>query len=207
MTRQEDRRTATRGAILAAATGSFGSDGFARTTIDAIAARAGVAKGAVFHHFPSKEALFEAVLESCAAGIGVALAEAARGAPDPLAAMDRGTRAYFRTCSDPRIAQIMLKDGPAVLGWARWREIDERHFGYQLPIALGAAMDAGLIARQPVLPLTRVILGALTEAAVACSESDDPARAAVEYADAVHLLIGGLRRDHDAASTPNNSEK
>jgi AcrR family transcriptional regulator len=194
MVSQAERREATHAVILETAARLFGEHGYAQTTVDAIATVAGVAKGAVFHYFSGKETLFEAVLEQCCAQVGRLVRAAARDAPDPLVAMDIGTRAYFTACAEPRVARIILKDGPAVLGWARWREIDERHFGRQVPFALQAAMDAGLVADQPVAPLARVLLGALTEAAVACSESEDPATSGATYADALHMLIEGLRR-------------
>lgn len=194
MARQEERRETTSGAIAGAAAALFGDRGFARTTVDSIAARAGVAKGAVFHYFPSKETLFEAVLEQCSTEVERVVGAAARDAPDPLTGLDLGNRAYFAACAEPRVAQILLKDGPAVLGWARWRAIDERYFGRQVPLALQRAMDLGLVANRPVEPLARVLLGAMTEAAVACSESGDPAKWGAHYADALHLLIEGLRR-------------
>jgi AcrR family transcriptional regulator len=193
MARQDERRKATSGAIFDAAYRLFGERGFARTTVDAIAAEAGVAKGAVFHYHPSKHALFEAVLDHCCAEVGRMVKARAREAPDPLAALDWGNRAYFTACAAPRRARIILKDGPAVLGWARWRQIDERHFGRQVPLSIDAAMRGGLIAPRAVEPLARILLGAMTEAAVACSESADPAIAGAHYADALHLLIEGLR--------------
>jgi AcrR family transcriptional regulator len=193
MVSQADRRETTSAVILKSAAKLFGDQGYAQTTVETIARVAGVAKGAVFHYFSSKEALFEAVLEQCCAEVGCLVRASARDAPDPLVGMDLGTRAYFSACAEPRVARIILKDGPAILGWARWREIDERHFGRQVPFALQAAIDAGLVSDQPVGPLARVLLGALTEAAVACSESDDPAASGAAYADALHMLIEGLR--------------
>jgi hypothetical protein len=80
-----------------------------------------------------------------------------------------------------------------VLGWARWREIDEEHFGLALPRALAIAMDDGLIERQPVAPLARLLLGAATEAAAGAA-SADPAATGPEHAAAFNRLIQGLRR-------------
>ena len=194
MVNQAIRRETTRGKVLAAAFDLFGRQGYAATTVDDVAAVAGVAKGAVFHHFLTKARLFEAVMDTCSADVGRHVRQAAGSAPDAIAAMDTGTRAYFAKCAEPHIAQIILKDGPQVLGWARWRELDERHFGQYVPLGLKAAMDADLVPEQPVEPLARVLLGALTEAAVACSESDDPTASAKGYADALHHLIEGLRR-------------
>src|SRR6202012_100107 len=103
--------------------------------------------------------------------------------------MAAGTQGYFAACSKGPTGQIILRDGPAVLGWERWREIDAKHFGGKFPRALTAAMEAGVIARQPVEPLARLLLGAVTEAAVAVSANTDIGKAGVDYARAVQSLL------------------
>lgn len=193
MARQAERREASRTAILEAATGLFGERGFAGTTMDAVAAAAGLAKGAVYHHFPGKEALFEAVFDRVSAALARDCAAAGRGAPDVLAAMVAANRHYFAACSRGPLAQIVLRDAPAVLGWARWREVDERHFAGGFPRALARAMEQGLIARQPVEPLARLLLGAVTEAAMACAAREDLEAAGEIYADALASLVEALR--------------
>jgi AcrR family transcriptional regulator len=194
MATQAERRDATRGAIVAQATTLFGRKGFTATTIDEIAMAAGVAKGAVYHHFSEKEAIFEAVLQQTSASLAAELQAKIGQAPDVLAMLTRGTEAYFEACARGPTGRIILKDGPTVLGWSRWREIDEQHFGRAIPQALGIAMDQGLIDRQPVGPLSRLLLGAVTEAAAACAASDDPAATGREHASAFERLIQGLRR-------------
>ncbi len=194
MARQAERRQATHDAIVAAAAALFGGRGFAAATIDEIAAAAGVAKGAVYHHFPSKEAIFEAVLRQTSATLAADITAKVVQAPDILAMLARGTEAYFEACAQDPTGRIILKDGPAVLGWARWREIDEEHFGRAIPGALAIAMDQGLVDRQPVGPLSRLLLGAVTEAAAACAASADPATTGREHAAAFERLIQGLRR-------------
>ncbi len=194
MATQTERREVTRKAILAAARKLFGGDGFATTTIDDIAAGAAVAKGAVYHYFPNKEAVFEAVFEEVSRDVFTQVAAATRKSPDALAAMVTGTRAYFDICAKGAIAQIILQDGPAVLGWARWREIDERYFGAMIPGALKAAMKAGLIETQAIEPLARLLNGAISEAAAACSESDSPALLGRRHAQAMQALLEGLRK-------------
>jgi hypothetical protein len=79
-----------------------------------------------------------------------------------------------------------------VLGWERWREIDNRHFGGRFPVALSRAMDEGVIARQPIEPLARLLLGAVTEAAVACS-GRDLRKTGADYARAFQALLDALR--------------
>jgi AcrR family transcriptional regulator len=193
MATQAERREATRGAIIGAATALFGDKGFAATTIDEIAAAADVAKGAVYHHFPNKEAVFEAVLRRTSEALAADIMAKAVLASDVLAMLARGTEAYFEACPQGATGRIILKDGPAVLGWARWREIDEEHFGRAIPQALTIAMDQGLVDRQPIGPLARLLLGAVTEAAAACAASADPATTGREHAAAFERLIQGLR--------------
>jgi len=193
MATQAERRAATRGAILTAAEALFGRQGFAAATMDQVAQASGVAKGAIYHHFPTKEAVFEAVFEHASAQLARDLAQASGGAPDVLAALSRGVRAYFAACAEGPTGQIILKDGPAVLGWARWRQVDAKHFGGVFPATLKAAMKSGLIADQPVEPLARLILGAVNEAAAACNAAADPAATGRDYATALETLLEGLR--------------
>jgi len=189
MAKQAERRTATRAAILSAAADLFGSHGFAATSVDQIATAAGVAKGAIYHHFPTKEAVFEAVFEDASERLARDVMTASRGARDVLVSIGLGTAAYFEACSQGPNGRIILGDGPKVLGWERWREIDSRYFGALIPRALGAAMDQGVIARQPVEPLGRLLLGAVTEAAVAGGHGGEP----LAYVAALKTLLEGLR--------------
>jgi AcrR family transcriptional regulator len=193
MATQAERREATQGAILAAAFQLFGERGFAAVTVDEIAAAAGVAKGAVYHHFPRKEALFEAVFERAAAELQRRIHAITAVAPDRLKAMVAGSRAYFEACAKPPFDRIVLRDGPAVMGWERWRELDARYFLAMLPRTLEVAMAEGVIPPQPAEPLARLIAGALTEAAVACAASPTPAATGEEHARALESLIEGLR--------------
>jgi AcrR family transcriptional regulator len=193
MASQAERRTATRGAILDAAGNLFSGQGFAATSVDAVAAAAGVAKGAVYHHFASKEAIFEAVFEETSTALARRVAAVSAGARDSLDAMVVGSRAYFDACAEPAVGRIILRDGPAVLGWERWRQIDAEHFGRMIPAALDAAMEQGLMPRQPVGPLARLLVGAVTEAAVACAASDDPAGTGRAHVAALEAVIDGLR--------------
>jgi len=192
--RQAERLEATRSAIVGAATDQFGRLGYGETTMDAIAAAAGVAKGAVYHHFPTKERLFEVVFEATTAALARQVGAASAAAVDVWDTMSIGTEAYFDVCSGGARAQIILMDGPAVLGWARWREIDSAYFGKTFSAVLTAAMKQELIAPQPVEPLARLLLGAVTEAAAACAASATPAEAGRAHAAAFRSLIEGLRR-------------
>jgi AcrR family transcriptional regulator len=193
MATQAERRAVTIESILKAGRLLFGERGFAATTIDDIAEQARVAKGAVYHHFATKEAVFAAVFDQVSRALVQEIDRAVRTEKDVLAAMVAGTQHYFAACAKGPTGQIILRDGPAVLGWERWREIDAQHFGGKIPRALEAAMDAGLIARQPVEPLARLLLGAVTEAAVACAGRTDVLKAGNEYTRAFKSLLEALR--------------
>jgi AcrR family transcriptional regulator len=194
MARQVERIEATRSAIVQAASDLFGRQGYAATTVDEVAAAAGVAKGAVYHHFQGKERLFETVLEATTAQLAAEVAQRAGAAADVWDSLAVATEAYFELASVGAAAQIVLKDGPAVLGWQRWREIDSKHFGRAIPAVLEAAMREGLIASQPIEPLARLLLGAATEAAAACAASPTPAENGRVHATAFRALLDGLRR-------------
>jgi AcrR family transcriptional regulator len=193
MAKQAERRAATTEAILRAGRRLFGERGFAAATMDDIAEAADIAKGAVYHHFKTKEAVFEAVFEQVSGDLVQDIDRAVRSEKDVLAAIVAGTQHYFAACAKGPTGRIILRDGPAVLGWERWREIDARHFGGKFPRALTVAMDAGLIARQPVEPLARLLLGAVTEAAVACAGRSDVLKAGSEYSRAFKSLVEALR--------------
>jgi AcrR family transcriptional regulator len=193
MVKQSERRQATRTAIIGAAKALFGEQGFSATTMDGIAAASGVAKGAVYHHFPNKEAVFEAVLDLVSAELAEEAKATSRRRKDPLQSMVAGIRFYFRTCSSGPRAQIVLRDGPAVLGWETWREIDHKHFGGMILKSLQHAMDDGVIAPQPLEPISRIILGAITEATIAIAARNNPPGAGDAYAAALASLIESLR--------------
>lgn len=193
MATQADRSATTQAAIVKAARRLFGNDGFQKTTMDDIATAARVAKGAVYHHFKTKEAVFEAVFDQASRDLVAEIDQVSRAENDILQAMSAGTRHYLAACAKGSTGRIILRDGPAVLGWERWREIDAQHFGGKIPRALTAAMERGLIATQPVEPLARLLLGAMTEAAVACAGAANIKEAAANYAKAFSSLLEALR--------------
>jgi AcrR family transcriptional regulator len=120
---QADRSAATREALIAAARRLFAAQGFAEVATDAIATEAGVTRGALYHQFADKVALFDAVVDAVEADIVARLAQqaAAAGVSDPVEGMRQAVRSWLEICVEPEIHRIALIDGPSVLGWARWR--------------------------------------------------------------------------------------
>jgi AcrR family transcriptional regulator len=187
-----ERGRATRDRLIAAARDLFGERGYEGTSIEAVLDSAGVARGALYHHFATKEALFDAVLDEVVAEIAAAVADAARSAPDPVASLQAGCGAWLRMALDPAVQRIALLDPPAIVGWSRWREIDEQHTlgGLRANFQLIAA--AGRLPAGNVDVLAHMVLAAVNEAALMIARADDPERALVEGQAAVEMLLDGL---------------
>ena len=191
---QTERSEATRNALIEAARPLFAERGYAGVGTEEIVRAAGVTRGALYHHFDGKRELFAAVYERIEVELaqriaGGALAE---GAADPLAAMRAGAEMFLQACTEPDVQQIVLLDGPSVLGWDRWREIAAEHGLGLIEGTLQAAIEAGAIAEQPVRPLAHVLMGALDEAAMLVARAADPDLMRVEVGRTLDLLLAGL---------------
>jgi AcrR family transcriptional regulator len=188
-----EQADATRTALSAAARQLFTGRGYAATSTTEIVERAGVTRGALYHHFAAKEDLFRAVFEQLEGQVTEHVAKEALTSTDPLEQLRRGTRAYLDACIDPAVQRVVLLEGPSVLGWQTWQEVEQR-YGYGLVVAgVEAAIGAGLIAAQPVEPLAHVLFGALTEAGMVVARADDSDAARAEMEAAMDRLLDGLR--------------
>jgi AcrR family transcriptional regulator len=192
-TRKAERSDATRGALLSVARELFTDRGYAATSTTEIADRAGVTRGALYHHFAAKHDLFRAVFEQLEAEIAEHVAREALAGKDALEQLRLGCRAFLDICLDPAVQRIVIVEGPAVLGWETWQEIEER-YGHGLVVAgVEAAVDAGLVQAQPVEPLANVLFGALAQAGMVVARADDPRAAGTEMEAAMDRLLDGLR--------------
>jgi AcrR family transcriptional regulator len=193
MIRQVERSSATIGAILAGARKLFAANGFEAASMDDIAAQAGVAKGAIYHHFASKEEIFTQVLEGVQAEIASTPAPPAlRQLPDALDRIAAGVLRYLELAMQPGIKRILLIDGPVVIGWGKWREIDDRYFGASTKSALAHALGTHVSALE-VDAIAHLVMGAVMEAALVCAEAEDPLKSARQHADALRRLLEGPR--------------
>lgn len=180
---------------MATATRLFAHAGYGGTSIETVLAATGLSRGALYHHFKDKAALFEAVLEAMEATIADRLRAASIGIADPLAAMRAGGDAWLELSRDPAIKQIVLIDAPAVVGWQKWREIDAR-FGFGLLKAgLKNLAKAGRLRPDLVEPLSHVLLASMMELALVVSRAEDPAAATESARAALHELTDRLLGD------------
>lgn len=183
-----ERSQATRSALLAAARRLFVERGYAETATPDIVAAAGVTRGALYHHFADKQALFRAVVEAEAAAVAAEIERAAPAGLPPLEALLRGGEAYLRAMAVPGRTRLLLLDGPAVLGRAEMDEIDLRHAARTLREGLEAAMAAGALRPLPLGAATALLAAAHDRAALAVEAGADPAA----YGMVLAALFRGL---------------
>ena len=179
VTKRVAQGRATREQLVEVATRLFAEQGYEGTSIEAVLAAAGVSRGALYHHFAGKDALFEAVVESVENRVMAELAEATRDATDPAAALNVAALAWIDMVGDPVIQRIMLLDAPSVLGWERWRDMDDNATLGAIRTVLQALSGQGRLAPDLVDAFAHMILAAIDEIALVIARADDP-RAAME---------------------------
>jgi AcrR family transcriptional regulator len=191
--RSREHSEATAARVLEVAEELFTRDGYASTGLEAVAAAAGVTRGAVYHHYAGKLALFRAVLHRAQGVVADAVEEAAAGAADPWAALEAGCRAFLTASSAPPVRRVVLVDAPAVLGWQEWRAEDAAQSGRLLLEALTELRHAGLLRDHPVEPAAALLSGAMNEAALWIAARPDPVEATEAVWPALRSMIRALR--------------
>lgn len=191
--RRAERGEATRAAIVGAARELFAERGYADVGTNEVVERAGVTRGAMYHHFPTKKDLFRAVYEETEKQLVAAFAARLSTIDDPWEALVTGMRGFLDVCTDPELAQIGLIDGPSVLGWAEWREIGNRYALGVTTLALQNAMDAGVLRRADVKQLAHLMIGSLGEAAMVLVNAENPEATREDVEPTLMVLLEGLR--------------
>ena len=194
MTTRADQRAATRQALIAEARQLFATRGYAAVALPTLVAAAGVTKGALYHQFDSKADLFRTVLEEVQQEVAADVAAAAARHEDGWAQLLAGSEAFLTSSTAPGVQRIMFIDGPAVLGWAEWRALDEAASTRHLREALEARIADGTFPDQCVEPLTRLLSGAMNEAALWMAERDRISHDLPAVMSALERMLGGLRR-------------
>ena len=197
--RSNPERTAEmRRRLLAAARSLFVARGYADTGTPEIVAAAGVTRGALYHHFADKQALFRAVVEAEAAAVAAAIEAAAGDGPpagidgqgEAMRRLLRGARAYLEAMAVPGRTRLLLLEAPAVLGAAAARAIDGGYAERTLREGLAEAMAAGELRPLPLAALTSLLSALFDRAALDASASGN-AEAALTVIEAV---LDGLAR-------------
>jgi AcrR family transcriptional regulator len=168
-----DRTTATRALLIEAGRRLFTAKDYAGTGTPEIVKAAGVTRGALYHHFEDKKALFRAVVEAEAEAVAREIEARSQAAPSALAAMIDGTKAYIAAMRAPGRTRLLLLDGPAVLGRTEMDEIDARHGARTLREGLDFAMNSGAFRQLPAGALTSILNAAMDRAALSIEQCAD----------------------------------
>lgn len=182
-----ERTEQTRRALVEAGRALFVEHGFQATGTPEIVARAGLTRGALYHHFADKRALFQAVLEAEGAAVAGEIEAGARDAGDALETLRLGAKAYFKAMSDPARARLLLVEGPAALGPQEMRRIDLETGGRELRLGLAEAMN-GKVTKAEVEARADLISAMFDRAALA--RANGSTKAAYERAlDAILVAV------------------
>jgi AcrR family transcriptional regulator len=185
------RGEATRQRILGSARLLFGEHGYEHTSIEAVLESSGVTRGALYHHFPSKAAVFDAVLEAVVRELSARASQQAQGG-DALENLRAGARSWMQMAREREVQRIYLLDPQAVVGWARWRELDERYWLGGLRASFVKLAEEGRVPRGQEQFLAYMLCAVLTEAALFVAYARDQASAGHIAEASVDLLIDRL---------------
>lgn len=171
----------------------FTKSGYAGTSLDAIAARARVTKGALYHHFRGKQDLFEAAFTAVELTVYEKLQTILRGPENLWVKAGMGIREYLQSCLEPSYQRIVIHEAPVVMGFQRWREAQDRLSFGLIRSVVADLRDAGGLVGMPVEITSRLIFGALSTAATMVANSPDPEQMSQETEDALIRLLAVAR--------------
>ncbi|MCD4527017.1 TetR/AcrR family transcriptional regulator [Nocardioides sp. cx-173] len=185
----------TKRALIDAAETLFTDHGYAAASLDQIVAGARVTKGALYHHFSGKQALFEAVFERVESDAATSVRHALRGHEDPWDKARAGLRAHLEVVREPRYRRIVIQEGPAVLGYERYREQEERSTFANVLDIVQSVLAAGNWELDEDMQQTfaRIFFGAMSAAGEAVSGDEDPVAAAVRVETAIGFILSGFQ--------------
>jgi AcrR family transcriptional regulator len=197
MATKAEQRERTREEILRIATRRFAESGYAGVALEDLVAEAGLTRGALYHHFGSKQGLFAAVVERAQFAVAEAVERAAAADVAPLEAFLAGCRAFLEASLAPEVRRILLVDGPAVLGWGDWREGDLESSARLLDAGVAELAEAGVIGSASLGTVTTMISGALNEVAIANATAAEPERGIDDAVTTLARMIAGLAPSAD----------
>ncbi len=194
----QSRAAKTREQLLAAGRALFTEPGYHLTGTGTLVARAGVTRGALYHHFRGKQDLFEAVFRQLATELNEQTSAAARRAKGGL--WHRVVTAFSTyldvVAASPEIQRILLVDGAGVLGWQRWRELQYDYVASGVTVTLEKLMHEGQIEKCQAQPLAHLIQAALGDAALCIANAGGDGQTVKQTRDAFLFLLRGLQRHH-----------
>ncbi len=192
--RREQYSDATRAALLETATSMFAERGYDSTALADVAAAAHVTRGAVYHHFENKKALFQAVLEELETAAMHESQQAYAGAGDPLAGAFAALDSFLDQASDPVYGEIVWHQGPLALGWDQWKLCEQQFGAGLIEQIITSLVDAGKVQPLPIGTASAIVFSMLGGAGMALADADpeDKPRVKDECTEVIGRLMSGL---------------
>ena len=202
-TRRQRYSDSTKRALVDVAEQLFTEHGYSGTSLDAIVAGADVTKGALYHHFSGKQAIFEAAFERIESRATTGIARATEGHADPWEKARAGLRAFLEAVQEPGYRQVVISDGPSVLGHERFREQEERSTYAIVDEIVRSVLtsEAWDLDDAMLDTFTRIFFGAMSAAGGSVAASADPAAAAERVEAAIGFIMAGLQQLMESGAT------
>jgi AcrR family transcriptional regulator len=193
--RRAQYSASTKKALVEVAEQQFTEHGYAGTSLDSIVSGAQVTKGALYHHFSGKQAVFEAVFSKVEDDAVRRINKALRGSRDPWDKALVGLRAFLDVVQDPTYQRVVIQDGPAILGYERFREQEERSAFAIVQDIVGSVLEASTYSLDEPMKQTfsRIFFGAMSAAGESVSTAEDPKQAVARVEAAIGFILEGLR--------------
>jgi len=195
VSRRQQYSASTKRALVDVATRLFTEQGYAATSLDQIVAGARVTKGALYHHFSGKQAVFESAFEKIETDAAARIRKSLRGSRDPWEKALIGLRAFLANVQQPAYQRVVIQEGPAILGYARFREQEERSsYGLVQDLVRAVLEDSTYNLSEDMLEtFSRIFFGAMSAAGESVSSAADPKLAVARVETAISFILAGLR--------------
>jgi AcrR family transcriptional regulator len=187
---KKERSEQTITAVLKVAERHFAELGYALVSTDALVQEIGLTRGALYHHFGSKQGLFEAVVERIHQKAADAI-QAKSG--NDWQGFINGCLAWLEVATDPTTQRILLIDAPAVIGWERWLELDAQYGSKLLLEGIEYLTDSKILVFPSKLALLHLLNGAMNQMALWVAQSPNQKQARKEARDTLVQLLNQLR--------------
>jgi AcrR family transcriptional regulator len=202
-TRRQQFSASTKRALVEVATEQFSEHGYGGTSLDAIVAGAKVTKGALYHHFSGKQGLFEAVFAAVEDNACRQIKAALLGTADPWEKARAGLREFLKVVQEPVYQRIVIQDGPAILGYERFREQEERSSYGIVQDIVGSVLDASTYELDEAMKQTfsRIFFGAMSAAGESVTTAPDPKAAVMRIEAAILFILEAIKSLADQGIT------
>lgn len=194
--RRELYTETTKEALLEEASRLFAEQGYAATSLEEVASASLLTRGAVYHHFAGKKALFEAVLDRLGVEVMKRVTAIAAQHSDPIEASLAALDAFLVESCDPVYGKLIWQEGPLALGWEGWRRSEHEHSYALVEGMVAALMEIGYLERKAERTTVRLFYEVLGGAGLAISEAcpEEKTRVREECSDLLRRMLTGLRQ-------------